>query len=179
MTIRTEIQQGYVLLCQLAVALLHHRSNRFFRSPNGPVSAFRTRPRLFWGGIPVLWGLVLVLSGCQSVSPLGSNQQQPYQWDNLTHHPSFVWHRFSPDSAAVFVRLPAHEPLHLRENRDQPFGFALQLDLAIQPLDDAPADSVTPFLGPRGSCFPGAIFPEGFPGNGGAWPPEWPPRIED
>jgi len=90
----------------------------------------------------VLWGLVLVLSGCQSVSPLGSNQQQPYQWDNLTHHPSFVWHRFSPDSAAVFVRLPAHEPLHLRENRDQPFGFALQLDLAIQPLDDAPADSV-------------------------------------
>ena len=42
----------------------------------------------------------------------------------------------------MFVKLPAHEPLHLRENRNQPFGYSLQLDLAIQPLDDASADSV-------------------------------------
>ena len=64
-------------------------------------------------------------------STLGTNLQEPYQWEGLSHHPQYVWHRCSADSAAIYVRLPAHEPLHLRENRDQPFGFSLQLDLAI------------------------------------------------
>jgi GWxTD domain-containing protein len=86
--------------------------------------------------------LALCLVGCQSSSTLGTNLQEPYQWEGLSHHPQYVWHRCSADSAAIYVRLPAHEPLHLRENRDQPFGFSLQLDLAIQPLDHATTDSV-------------------------------------
>ena len=141
-TIRREIQQGYVLLCQLAAALQHVCSNLPLARPKGPATASKLRASALLSGLPVLWILACCLLGCQSGPPLGTNLQQPYQWEDLSHHPSYVWHRCSADSAAVYVRLPAHEPLHLRENRDQPFGFSLQLDLAIEPLDDASADSV-------------------------------------
>ncbi|MDA8695448.1 GWxTD domain-containing protein [Flavobacteriales bacterium] len=120
----------------------HDCSDRYHERPNGPGPSVRFSAHALLGGVPALWVLALTLAGCQSGTPLGTNTQQPYQWEGLSHHPHYVWHRCSADSAAVFVRLPAHEPLHLRENRDQPFGYALQLDLAIQPLDDASSDSV-------------------------------------
>ncbi len=39
--------------------------------------------------------------------------------------------RHHPDSATVYVRLPAHEPLHLREDSDAPFRFSLELELLV------------------------------------------------
>lgn len=85
-----------------------------------------------WG---LVLGLVVLLSGCQTTEPIGTDAQRPYLWEELPTHPDFVWHRHSVDSATVLLRLPDHEPLHLREGRDEPFRFALTLDLYIEPLE--------------------------------------------
>ncbi|MEC7114813.1 MAG: hypothetical protein VXW79_07570, partial [Bacteroidota bacterium] len=61
------------------------------------------------------------LIGCSTPERLGSNAQKPYQWESLSHHPQLAWHRHRADSATLFVRLPAHELLHLREGLDAPF----------------------------------------------------------
>lgn len=79
--------------------------------------------------------LTMLFQGCQTTSTLGTDAQRPYQWEDLPHHPSYAWHRHRSDSATVLVRLAAHEPLHLRENRDLPFRHALQLTLLIQPIE--------------------------------------------
>lgn len=79
--------------------------------------------------------------GCGSTTPLGSDKKRPYQWEDLPHHPVMAWHRHRADSAVVHVQIPAHEPLHLRENRNLPFRFALEVDLAIQPLELPDGDS--------------------------------------
>lgn len=87
-------------------------------------------------------GVLICIQGCQTPTSLGTDAQRPYQWEDLPHHPSFAWHRHTMDSALVHVRIPAHEPLHLREQRDQPFRFALELDLLIQPLELPGSDSL-------------------------------------
>lgn len=69
--------------------------------------------------------------GCSTPSRLGSNADKPYLWEPLPHHPQLAWHRHHPDSATVYVRLPAHEPLHLREDSDAPFRFSLELELLV------------------------------------------------
>lgn len=84
--------------------------------------------------------LAFMVWGCQSPPTLGTNVQQPYLWESLPHHPQFAWHRHSPDSARVYVTLPAFEPLHLRENRNQPFRYSLQLELVVEPIE-VPNDS--------------------------------------
>ena len=142
--IREDFRQGYVLLCQLAVAL---NTVPFTPTLQGSPSEGKhpgdaAQGRTAWWLITVLslvlcWGA----TGCQSTATLGTNAQQPYQWEGLSHHPVYVWHRDQSDSATLYVSLPAHEPLHLREHRDQPFRFSLQLDLYLQPLDGATADS--------------------------------------
>ena len=86
--------------------------------------------------------LLLLLGGCQSTSTLGTDAQRPYQWENLPHHPSYAWHRHRSDSATVFIQLPAHEPLHLRENRDLPFRYSLKLSLVIQPTELPDGDTL-------------------------------------
>ena len=76
---------------------------------------------------------MLLSWGCSSTARLGSNASKPYLWEQLPHHPQLAWHRFSADSAAVYVRMPAHEPLHLREEMDSPFRFSIELELLIAP----------------------------------------------
>ncbi len=89
----------------------------------------------------LIWGAV-ALSGCQSTSTLGTDAQRPYQWEELPHHPTYAWHRHRADSASVFVRLPAHEPLHLRESRDLPFRYALELTILVEATDWPDGDTL-------------------------------------
>ena len=85
---------------------------------------------------------MFLMEGCQSTTNLGTDAQRPYQWEELSHHPALVWHRHRADSALVHVKLPAHEPLHLRESRDLPFRFSLVLDLVVATLDVPDTDSL-------------------------------------
>lgn len=142
--IREDFRQGYVLLCQLAVALNivpFTTTNQGHLKEGEPTYNAHLARTTWWLIAGVALCLCWGLTGCQSTATLGSNAQQPYQWEGLSHHPAYAWHRDQSDSATLYVRLPAHEPLHLREHRDQPFRFSLQLDLYLQPLDGATADS--------------------------------------
>ena len=76
---------------------------------------------------------LLLFGGCASPTRLGSNASKPYLWEQLPHHPQLAWHRFSADSAAVYLRMPAHEPLHLRQEMDSPFRFSVELELLVAP----------------------------------------------
>ena len=95
----------------------------------------RRRPRLASG----TWMLLLLglggLFGCSTPERLGSNAQKPYQWESLSHHPQLAWHRHHADSATLFVKLPAHEPLHLREGADSPFRYSLEIELLVDPIE--------------------------------------------
>ena len=91
------------------------------------------RARFMGWGLPLL--LVALFAGCQTAEPIGTDAQRPYLWEELPTHPDFVWHRHSADSATVLLRLQDHEPLHLREGRNEPFRFALTLELYIEPLE--------------------------------------------
>lgn len=88
---------------------------------------------------PGTWMLVLLglggLTGCSTPERLGSNAQKPYQWESLSHHPQLAWHRHRADSATLFVRLPAHELLHLREGLDAPFRYSIEVELIVDPLE--------------------------------------------
>ena len=44
-------------------------------------------------------------------------------------------HRHRADSAALYVRLPAFEPLHLREGANAPFQFSLDIELLVEPTE--------------------------------------------
>ena len=77
-----------------------------------------------------LWG-----SGCSSPERLGSNAAKPYLWESLPHHPQLAWHRHRADSVALYVRLPAFEPLHLREGANAPFQFSLYIELLVEPTE--------------------------------------------
>lgn len=74
-------------------------------------------------------------SGCSSPARLGTNAQKPYEWEALTHHPQLAWHRHRADSASLFVHLPAHELLHLREGGDRPFRFSVEVELLVTALE--------------------------------------------
>ncbi len=96
-----------------------------------------------------LWAFLLATGltgvGCGSTAPLGTDSNKPYRWEELPHHPAFAWHRHKADSALVHIQIPAHEPLHLRENRNLPFRFSLEIDLTIQPLELPESDSAAAF----------------------------------
>ncbi len=85
----------------------------------------------------------LLAMGCHTPSQLGTDTMRPYQWEDLPHHPKYAWHRNGPDSAVAFVQLPAHEPLHLRENRDDPFRYSLSLELILYPIQLSEVDSTS------------------------------------
>lgn len=82
-------------------------------------------------GLAVLWSW----AGCSAPQRLGSNAQKPYLWESLSLHPRLAWHRHLADSASVFVQVPAHEPLHLREDANAPFSYSLELELLLDPLE--------------------------------------------
>lgn len=85
--------------------------------------------------------MVILCDGCTSSAPLGSNAQKPYLWEPLPHHPQMAWHRHRIDSAALYLKVPAHEPLHLRTDGEAPFGFSLEIELLAQPLEWPEAES--------------------------------------
>jgi len=39
------------------------------------------------------------------------------------------------DSASLFVNVPAHEPLHLREGGDSPFRYSIEVELLVDPME--------------------------------------------
>ena len=91
------------------------------------------------------WCLALLAgSGCSSPERLGSNAQKPYLWESLPHHPQLAWHRHTVDSAALYVRIPAFEPLHLREGADAPFQFSLDIELVVEALEWPGQDNTEP-----------------------------------
>lgn len=87
--------------------------------------------RMAFGGLLFM----LMLVGCATSVKLGSNAQKPYQWESLSHHPQFAWHRYRSDSAALFVRIPANEPLHLREDGGSPFRYSFEIELLVNPVE--------------------------------------------
>ena len=134
MDIRHEIEQGYVLCPQLAGGLT------FPFDISGK--------RVFHWGHGLVMGMVLYLvtvvgTGCRTPATLGSDAARPYQWENLPHHPAYAWHRPSADSAVAYVQLPAHEPLHLRENRNEPFRFSMEFELLVQTIQTVGPDSLS------------------------------------
>ncbi|RPG81807.1 MAG: GWxTD domain-containing protein [Crocinitomicaceae bacterium TMED114] len=76
-----------------------------------------------------------VWSGCSGPEQLGSKASKPYLWESLPHHPQLTWHRHRADSAALYVRMPAFEPLHLRSGGNTPFGFSLDIELVVEPVE--------------------------------------------
>ena len=74
-------------------------------------------------------------TGCSSPEQLGSKASKPYLWESLPHHPQIAWHRHRADSASMYVRLPAFEPLHLRQGADSPFRFSLDIELLVEPIE--------------------------------------------
>ena len=84
-----------------------------------------------FGGLLAMLGLV----GCATSVKLGSNAQKPYQWESLSHHPQLAWHRHRADSAALFVRIPANEPLHLRKDGGSPFRYSFEIEVLVNPVE--------------------------------------------
>lgn len=113
--------------------MLHAIETR--KAPHGPARMRRMRIWVFCAG--------LFAMGCQTPSRLGSDTTRPYQWEELPHHPKYAWHRNCSDSAVAFVQIPAHEPLHLRENRNDPFRFSLSLELILYPIQWSQEDSTS------------------------------------
>lgn len=114
--------------------------------PLRPVGRHARRNVALFGAFAVL---CTIWTGCKSSATLGSNAARPYQWEALSHHPELAWHRYRADSAAVYVQLPAHEPLHLRENRNLPFRYSLEIDLLVQVLELSAGDTSGSFLPTR------------------------------